>query len=261
MWIQIGLGLRPLARVREGIAAIRAGVTDQMEASVPSEVAPLVDEINGLVMAQERDLQRARGRAADLAHGLKTPLAALSADIRALRERGDVSIADRIEEVSEAMRRHVERELARSRIRGKRGFTAMSSTPLKPLIETLVSIQRRTAQGQRLDFEIALPDAAGIAMDKADLAEVLGNLLENASRHAHMRVRIGLAPDGRVAIEDDGPGVPENLRDWVLKRGRRLDERPDSAGLGLAIVQDVLAAYDRRLMLETSDLGGLKVLF
>jgi signal transduction histidine kinase len=260
-WIQIGLGLRPLARVREGIAAIRAGKSELIEAAVPSEVGPLVQEINDLVAAQERDLGRARGRAADLAHGLKTPLSALASDVRALRARGEADIADRIEDIGEAMRRHIERELARVRIRGKRGFNVSAAASLKPLVDSLVAIQRRTPHGERLAFDIDVEGQTDVTMDKADLAEVLGNLLENASRHAKGKVRVSLADSGRVAIDDDGPGVPESLRDWVLKRGRRLDERPDGSGLGLAIVQEVLDAYDRRLVLEKSPLGGLRAVF
>ena len=260
-WVQISLGLKPLARVREGITAIRSGDKRDLPHEVPSEVFPLVEEVNGLLMQQEKDLECARGRAADLAHGLKTPLAALAADVRLLRERGDHDLAGRITEISETMRRHVERELARARIRGRRSLRAPASAPLRPLAETLVSIQKRTAAGQRLTFEINIAEGSEVAMDKADLAEVLGNLLENAARHARSHVRIGAEGDGRVAIEDDGPGIPESLRVRVLERGGRLDEKPGSAGLGLAIVQEVLDAYDRRLTLGTSPMGGLSVTF
>lgn len=260
-WIQISLGLRPLARVRDGIAAIRYGRSEHVDAIVPSEVAPLVKEINDLLAVQERDLERARGRAADLAHGLKTPLSALASDVRTLRDHGEAEIADRIEQIGEAMYRHIERELVRVRIRGKRGFNERAAARLKPLANSLISIQRRAASIRRLSFDIDIPDDAVVCMDKADLAEVLGNLLENASRHASSKVRLSLADNGHVAIDDDGPGVPENLRDWVLKRGRRLDERSDGAGLGLAIVQEVLEAYDRKLVLETSPLGGLRAVF
>ncbi|NOT72157.1 MAG: sensor histidine kinase [Hyphomicrobium sp.] len=260
-WVQIGLGLRPLKRVRDGISAIRTGRSEKLDATVPSEVSPLVDEINSLLTAQENDLQRARGRAADLAHGLKTPLSALASDVRSLRERGDGETAARIEEVGEAMRRHVERELARARIRGMRGFGTAPHTPLRPLVEALVSIQSRGLIEQRLTFQIDVDPSRQIAMDKADAAEVIGNLLENASRYARTTVKIGCQADGRVVIEDDGPGVPEAMRSWVRERGGRLDQRPDGAGLGLAIVQDVLAAYDRQLLLETSPLGGLRAIF
>lgn len=260
-WVQIGLGLRPLARLREGIAAIRTDRSGFLEGAVPREVAPLMQEINDLIAAQEKDLERARGRAADLAHGLKTPLSALSSDVRALREQGEIDIANRIEQVGEAMRRHIERELARARIRGNRGFQVQGTTALKPLLESLLAIQRRTSAGPRIDFVVEVDGEPTVAMDKADLAEVLGNLLENAGRHARSLVKVSIANDGRVAVDDDGPGVPQDARDVVIRRGKRLDEQSEGTGLGLAIVQDILEAYDRRLALETSALGGLRVVF
>lgn len=260
-WVQIGLGLLPLARLREGVAAIRTGKGGLLAQAVPSEVAPLVDEINELISAQEKDLERARGRAADLAHGLKTPLSALAADVRALRDKGEGEIADRIADVGEVMRRHIEHELARARIRGKRGLQARGTTLLAPLLESLIAIQRRTPSGDRLVFRTGVDANATMAMDKSDLAEVLGNLLENASRYARSTVAITLADDGRLVIDDDGPGVPQAARDLVLKRGQRLDERVEGTGLGLAIVQDVLDAYDRRLVLDDSPLGGLRATF
>lgn len=257
-WVQINLGLRPLSRVRAGIAAVRSGKSGQIDASVPSEVAPLVAEINDLLATQERDLERARRRAGDLAHGLKTPLSALASDVRALRARGESVIADRIGQIGDAMNRHIERELARVRIKGKRGYAETAETLVAPLLRSLVGIQERTGSGERLSFGIDVPPGATIRMDKADLAEVLGNLLENASRQAKTTVRITVTSDGRIAIDDDGPGIPPHLREAVLTRGQRLDEQAHGTGLGLAIVQDVLEAYDRQLALETSQLGGLR---
>ena len=260
-WIQIGLGLRPLERVRDGMAAIRQGRSGRLEGPAPSEVEPLVEEINGYLEAQAREMERSRGRAADLAHGLKTPLAALAADVRTLEEKGDHELAARISQVGEAMRRHVEREIARARIRGSYGHGASTPIPLRPLVESLIAMQQRTLEGGHLMFDNVIGDRGGIAMDRTDLAEVLGNLIENAARHARTRVRIGTLADGRVFIEDDGPGIPEGLRAAVLELGNRLDQKSDGAGLGLSIVQDVLEAYGRSLALETSELGGLLATF
>lgn len=260
-WIQIGLGLKPLERLRDGIAAVRQGRSERLEGPVPSEVEPLVDEINGLLAAQMLEVEHARGRAADLAHGLKTPLAALAADARGLEEKGDPEVAARLMEVSEAMRRHVDRELARARIRGSRGLGGVSPTPIRPLVEALVSIQRRSVDGRSVAFELDLGGEPSIKIDKTDLAEVLGNLIENATRHARSCVRIGCRDDGVIYVEDDGPGVAETDRCKALERGRRLDEKGGGTGLGLAIVQEVLDAYGRKLTLQTSDLGGLRAVF
>jgi signal transduction histidine kinase len=260
--IQVALGLRPLDALRRGVADIRAGRIRRLPPAVPSEVEPLVEEVNALVDAQAAEIERSRSRAADLAHGLKTPLAALTADAARLHESGEHAIARDIEAVAEAMSRHVDREMARARVLGRALRGVDVSTELKPLVESLVATLVRTPAGKRVAFERRISENLRLPIDRTDLAEVLGNLLENAARHAAGLVRItampGL-PGPAITIEDDGKGLTPSQLPRVLERGVRLDERGEGAGLGLAIVQDVLDAYDSRLDLASSDLGGLKV--
>lgn len=253
---QVALGLRPLDALRRGIADIRAGRTRTLPAAVPTEVRPLVDDFNALLEAQEREIERSRSRAADLAHGLKTPLAALAADAARLREHGEFAIADDVQAVGEAMSRHVDRELARARARG--GRAVASATEVAPLVRAIVATLARTPDGARIVFETDIGSAVRVPLDRADLAEVLGNLLENAARHAATRVRASAADGSAIAVEDDGAGIAPAQIGRVLARGGRLDERGDGAGLGLAIVQDVLHEYGWALALDRSDLGGLR---
>jgi signal transduction histidine kinase len=131
-------------------------------------------------------------------------------------------------------------------------------TALAPLVRSLVATLSRTPFGMRVTFEQHIADGAQVPLDRTDLAEVLGNLLENAARHAAQRVRIGVDSGASIVIEDDGPGISPAQWPRVLERGTRLDERGEGAGLGLAIVQDVLTAYGWRLDLAKSQLGGLK---
>jgi len=257
--IQVGLGLRPLAALRRGIADIRSGRQHHLSAGVPAEVRPLVEEVNALLDAQEGEIERSRSRAADLAHGLKTPLAALAADAARLRERGEQAIAQDIESIGDAMSRHVDRELARARVRGAVRQRDGHSTALAPLVRSLVATLSRTPSGMRVAFEPHLADDAQVPLDRTDLAEVLGNLLENAARHAAQLIRISVSSGASIVIEDDGPGISPAQWPRVLQRGTRLDERGERTGLGLAIVQDVLNAYGWCLGLAKSDLGGLKV--
>jgi len=257
--IQVALGLRPLDALRRGVADIRSGRRHHLPVEVPAEVRPLVEEVNALLDAQEREIERSRSRAADLAHGLKTPLAALAADAARLRDRGETVLAQDIEAVGDAMSRHVDRELARARLRSAVRHRDSHSTTLAPLVRSLVATLSRTSFGMRVTFEQHVADDVQVSLDRTDLAEVLGNLLENAARHATQRVRISIDSAASVVIEDDGPGIPPAQWPRVLKRGIRLDERGEGAGLGLAIVQDVLNAYGWRLDLAKSDLGGLKV--
>lgn len=258
--IQVGLGLRPLDALRRGVAEIRSGRRHHLPSAVPAEVRPLVEEVNALLDAQEQEIERSRSRAADLAHGLKTPLAALAADATRLRDRGEAAIAQDIEAVGDAMSRHVDRELARARVRGAIRHRAGVSTALAPLVRSLIATLARTPAGLRVTFEPQIADNVEVPLDRTDLAEVLGNLLENAARHANSRVRITANPAAgpSIVIEDDGAGIAPEQWPRVLERGARLDERGDGAGLGLAIVQDVLNAYGWRLDLANSDLGGLK---
>jgi signal transduction histidine kinase len=255
--IQVVLGLRPLGALRRGVADIRAGRLHRLPAAVPVEVGPLVEEVNALLEMQEREIERSRGRAADLAHGLKTPLAALAADARRLQEQGAHAIAREIEVVVAAMSRHVDRELARVRLRGTAQRGVATSTELGPLVQSLIATLKRTPAGTQVTFESHVADGTTVPFDRADLAEALGNLLDNAARHAASRVRVTASAD-RIAIEDDGPGITPAARTSVIETGARLDQRTGGTGLGLAIVQDVLAAYGWRLDLGTSHLGGLK---
>lgn len=258
--IQVGIGLSPLDALRRGVAEIRSGRRLHLPAAVPAEVRPLVEEINGLLDAQEQEIERSRSRAADLAHGLKTPLAALAADAGRLRVRGEKAIANDIEAVGDAMSRHVDRELARARVRGAGRSRADISAELAPLVHSLVATLARTPSGGRVNFETRIADGVQVPLDRTDLAEVLGNLLENAARHAAARVRIsaGTDPIPTIVIEDDGEGIALDQIPRVLGRGVRLDERGEGTGLGLAIVEDVLSAYGWRIEFATSDLGGLK---
>ncbi|MGT2500266.1 sensor histidine kinase [Bradyrhizobium guangxiense] len=259
--IQVGLGLRPLDALRRGVADVRSGQRKHLPLDVPAEVKPLVEEVNSLIDAQEREIDRSRSRAADLAHGLKTPLAALAADVALLRQRGEQDVAEAIEAVGDAMSRHVDRELARARARGTARQRGGVSTPLRPLVQTLILTLARTPAAQRLEFKTCLTGEPSVPLDRTDLAEVLGNLLENAARHAKSQVRIGAdATNPTITVEDDGPGIAPAERARVLQRGARLDERGEGAGLGLAIVQDVLSAYGWQLSLAESELGGLKAI-
>lgn len=163
-----------------------------------------------------------------------------------------------IEAVGDAMSRHVDRELARARVRGAVRHMAGHSTTLAPLVRSLIATLARTPSGTPVSFEPHIADDVQVPLDRTDLAEVLGNLLENAARHAARRVRISAGSDASIVIEDDGTGIVPAQWPRVLERGGRLDERGDGAGLGLAIVQDVLGAYGWRLDLAKSELGGLK---
>ena len=255
---QVRAGLRPLSTVQDALGAIRTGKARRLEINVPSEVEPLVNEVNSLLEAQERDMLRARDRAADLAHGLKTPLTALASSIQRLRDKDEVELANEIDEQTEKMRRHIERELVRARVRHGGVLTHVK---IANCADAIIRTLKRTPAGERIEFEQSVPADMTLAVDPDDLNEVLGNLLENATRHARTLVRIGAILSLErifISVDDDGEGLSDDSRAKALLRGVRLDSTGTGAGLGLAIAQDIVVAYGGQLELSASSLGGLQ---
>jgi signal transduction histidine kinase len=257
-WAQVVVGLRPLNAMRHRLHEVRAGTKARLGIAFPDEVRPLAAEVDHLLDAQEAAIARARARAGDLAHGLKTPLTILACDAEELRGRGEARIADEIATVTERMRRHIERELVRARA----GIRARVGEPqrIRTIVDQVVSVLRRTPRGHSLEWEVAVPDDLAISVDAQDIAEIFGNLGENAVEWAASKIRIGVgvADDAVVLlVEDDGPGVPEERIGTVLARGGRLDEARSGTGLGLAIVRELAESYGGSLMLTRSSLGGL----
>jgi signal transduction histidine kinase len=254
-WAQLAVGLRPLATVGERVAAVRSGRAARLGADFPSEVQPLSAELDALIAAREAETARARARAGDLAHGLKTPLQALMGEAERLRAAGETAAADGVESVALAMRRHVDRELARTRAAAAARTAA--SDP-RHAAERVLSVLRRTPEGARLEWRIAGDAGLAARIDADDLTEALGALLENAARHAATAVTASVAAEGdavTVTIRDDGPGAPPETLEDLTARGVRLDRRPGGTGLGLAIATDIAEAVGGTLQLRNADPG------
>lgn len=259
-WAQLTIGLRPLSQLRRELAVITVGGARRMNEEAPLEVRGLVKELNQLLAAQEAEISRARGRAADLAHGLKTPLAALAGDARLVREAGRPDIADSMDRVGETMRRHVERELTRARVRAA-AMQLRHGAPVRDTVDALVRTLIRTDRGSEIAYQNRIAAEVVGPFERSDLLELLGNLLDNATRHARARVQVsteGIDADLVIRVDDDGPGIEPAMENIIRQRGCRLDNG-GSAGLGLSIVQDILDAYGWRMDFARSPLGGLRV--
>jgi len=260
LWIQVTVGLAPLERLRQAVSRVAAGRARALDVEVPSEVQPLVAEINSLLSAQEAAIQRARARAADLAHGMKTPLQVLAAEIRALRDNGETTIADEIETVATNLQRHVDRELARART-GLGAHTQGARTVLRDVVARVLAVLERTPAGSAVALVNDVPESLVLCMDETDALEMIGNLAENACRFAASRVTVDAAAHDsavEVIVADDGPGIPEEQRREVMRRGVRLDARGEGSGLGLAIVSETVESYGGQLRLEDAA-PGLRV--
>ena len=195
-WAQIVIGLRPLNAVKRSVLAVRSGAKKRVDVTEPQEVMPLVSAVNSLLESQTKAMESARSRAADLAHGLKTPLTVLIADAGRLRANGEPEIAGEIEELANAMKGHVDRELSRVRLQGV-DMLPPTKTEIEPIVSRIVRALGRTPKGERLDWQISVPKGAEAPVREEDLAELLGNLLDNACKWAATTVSVDMAVEWR----------------------------------------------------------------
>lgn len=256
--VAILLGLEPLDRVRSALAQVREGTAKKLVGRFPSEIEPLANETNALIENNRRIVERARTQVGNLAHSLKTPLAVMLNEGRAMGgERGRI-FADQ----AGAMQQQLDHYLQRARVAAQRD-SVVFRTPTAALLERMVRVIRKL----KPDMEVTLhlpADEAVFAGEREDLEEMVGNLLENATKWGRRRIAVTVARDRgtaeafTLAIEDDGPGIPDDKAREALKRGRRLDETKPGTGLGLAIVSDLVGEYGGAIALGRSSLGGLK---
>lgn len=250
--------LAPFRVLQADLLAVHAGTRTRLPEHFPDEVRPLVADLNRLLDAQERALIRARDAAADMAHGLKTPLAVLDALARRTGA-ADPTLSAEIAEQARAMGGQVERALARARIAAS-GDLRRRSCRVAPVAERLVATMRRLPEGGSLDWAVSIPETLAYPGEEGELMEVLGNLLDNARKWAHRRVRItGAVASARqsLAVDDDGPGMSAAAIAGI-GRGQRWDETRPGTGFGIAIARDVAEAAGAQLAFGRSELGGLR---
>lgn len=256
--VQVRIGLRPLRRIRIALKDIRAGRSQRMAGDWPDEVRPLVREVDALLEHDAVVLERARTHVGNLAHALKTPLAVLGNEAT----RKDAPDAAAIGRQVSTMRRWIDHYLARARAAAT-GAVLGARTPVAPVIEDL----RRTLKRIHVDRDLTMETVAAPNIffrgERQDLEEMMGNLMDNACKWARGRVNVTVTAEQNLvslAIDDDGPGLPEHQRKLAMGRGRRLDESAPGSGLGLAIVGDIAGLYGGALRLEESALGGLRAM-
>jgi signal transduction histidine kinase len=256
--LQTWYGLGPLRRVRQAIARIRSAGSNRVTDPLPREVQPMVEELNALLAHSETQAEEARRHAGNLAHALKTPLTVLTNAASAHSPDLDRTV---LREAA-TMRRQVDHHLARARAVGRRAL-GHSRTNVMASVE---AVERAVAMlYPKVRFDLDGSRAAEVAMERQDLDEILGNVIENAAKYGggSVFVTVDPRPDEEqcsVLIEDDGLGISEADRAKLFSRGARLDTEKPGTGLGLAIVRDVVEIYGGSVELgESEDLGGLLV--
>jgi len=251
--IQLRLGLRPLDRLRDDIAAVRNGRAERLSEEQPAELAPLAAELNALVADNRAALAAARGTAANLAHGLKTPIATLAVVAGEPGRDPDGRLAALVARLDATVRHHLGR--ARASIASER-----VATPVGVVADDIVAALRRIHAERGVVIGVEIPADLMVAVDRTDLDEMIGNLADNAMRWARSRVVIDahtVSGSAIITIEDDGPGIAPAERARALSKGVRLDERDDGHGFGLTIAHELAVLYGGDLTLGDAPDGGL----
>jgi signal transduction histidine kinase len=253
-------GLSPFTELRERLAAVRDGRDRRVDGRYPSEVQPLVDDLNALLEHREQTVQRAIAKAGDLAHALKTPLAVLAHEAEAADAAGHGELAAIMSQQVERMRRQMDYHLAHARAAAS-GATPGARCSVKESAEGLSRTLLRLHAGRGVAIDVRVAAEHSVRSQREDVDEMLGNLLDNACKWAKSRVTVESAAhedDVVITVDDDGPGLDPSMRDVVLQRGVRADEAAPGSGLGLAIVRDLAELYGGSIALSRSPDGGVR---
>lgn len=255
--------MRPLEQLRVSLAAVRSGGRKSLDGSFPTEVQPLVDDLNTLLHSTAELIQRARTQAGNLAHGLKTPLAILTDEADRIEARGEPETSITILTQCQKMQTQIDYQLARARAVALRSTPGTIASVSKAASEVTSALQR-LHKGRGLTIDNLISEDWHVACDSQDLNEMLANLVDNACKHAASKVR--MSSDDccenqtiRIVVDDDGAGLPLEAHEVVFNVGERWDTQVPGSGLGLAIVRDLARLYGGDASLRASDLGGLSV--
>lgn len=254
--LQTFYGLWPLRDVRREIAAMRSGKQRRIQEALPDEVMPMVNELNALLDHNEKQAEEARRHAGNLAHALKTPLTVIMNSATAQAP----DLAETVIREATTMRRQVDHHLARARAVGRRGHSHSRAE----VWQSLESVERAVGRLYRhVRLDMAGNKELAVRVERQDLDEMIGNLVENAAKYGGGSVFVTVEDQGEmvaIIIEDDGRGIPEKDRARIFDRGVRLDSGKPGTGLGMAIVRDVAEIYNGTIELdESEDMGGLLV--
>jgi signal transduction histidine kinase len=254
--VQVALALKPLKAIRSAISDIRAGKTERLPGDFPSDVQPLVDELNFMLDHNEMLLKRARNQLGDLAHAIKNPLSVIRNEARGMSGKQGQLILDQ----SHVMSNSMDHYLSRARIYGKQDAIGYR-TSVKSVLDDLSYAVGLIHKSRDIKIQMLCLEDKWFRGEAQDLEEMVGNLIDNAFKWAKSEVCVQCDSKNKrlsLVIEDDGPGIAEEELDGITRRGRKLDDSVPGHGHGLGIVNDIAELYGGSLTLSRSDMGGLK---
>jgi len=248
--------LRPLRQVENQIGEIEQGEREVLSGPYPTELEGVARNMNALIDSERGRSERYRNTLDNLAHSLKTPLAAMRS---LLAESGDAAtkLDDQIDRMDEIVRYQL-RKPASPKARN----LVLTLVPVAPEVKRLIAGLDKVYHDKGPDIESTIEDGVRFRGDSGDLLEMAGNLLDNAYKWCERRVAISVTRsqnnDLVLVVRDDGPGIPADAAEALLQRGTRLDESTPGHGIGLAVVKELAESYGGRLEIGHSDLGGAR---
>jgi two-component system sensor histidine kinase PhoQ len=250
--VSLNAALLPISRLNKQIRQAESGQLKRIDQRYPPELEKLKSSINNLLDTEQQQRSRYKNSLSDLAHSLKTPLAVLS---------GTAGLPEQAKEPISQINLQIQRQL-------KRAVAGTSSTfeqavSIKPVVDKLFNAMNKVYADKHLTLTHDIQhQALGFHGDITDLMEILGNVLDNACKAAVKQVTLSVLTNLNtllIHVEDDGPGIPKDKREQLLERGTRLDSYKEGQGIGMAVVADLVSAYQGQLKIKQSNLGGAKL--
>jgi len=260
-------GMKPLQQLATEVSKIEAGEKNQLEQHYPPELQAVSDNMNLLIKSERERQSRYRTTLGDLAHSLKTPLAVISGILQQSKQQALQSNSDNAEPMNELdeqlerMNQIVSYQLKRATRSGKSGYLGVPVS-VQPVVEKVIAALEKVYRDKPVTLEKDLDLEAVFRGEVSDLMEFTGNLLDNAFKYCNSRIRISIKRNMdhlEFEIEDDGQGIAESDREWVLQRGARGDTLKSGQGIGLAVAVDIISSYNGEIIVYTSDLGGARI--
>jgi two-component system sensor histidine kinase PhoQ len=253
--------LRPLRRLEREVREVEAGERSRLSAELPTELVGLAGNLNALIETEHKRLARYRNTLDDLAHSLKTPLAAMRTLLAETRGGASTAQVQALNRELDRMDQRVSHQLRRARAGGATGL-GVEPVAVEPVIHDLVATLDKVYRDKGVSCELDIAPRAMFRGDPGDLSEILGNLLDNAYKYCKRRVLVGVttrAGGVTIRVGDDGPGVAKAVVDKLFERGARADESVPGQGIGLAVVNETVELYHGMLTVGTSALGGAEI--
>lgn len=261
-------GLSPLKSMETNLKEIENGQAEKLTGNYPVELRGVTRNLNLLIESERKQQAKYRTTLGDLAHSLKTPLAVIVGVISDFSADNAAKVAAQLDTVKEQVDRMgqiVNYQLQRA-VQTQNSSTLAKQVNVGAVVVKLMDALRKVYLDSGIQASLTVDEKASFLGDERDLMEVLGNVIDNGFKYGRSAVAVTIAgvTDGvyslSICVEDDGEGIAQDKREFVMQRGARADTLRQGQGIGLAVVVDIVSSYGGEVSIATSEtLGGAKV--